>query len=443
MLADAVNFLYIAIFIAPFAIIRYYPFRDKLRISVKSLLLLYAVLIVTQASLFCFAARQPYWDLSMTQRYQLSFSMFNSILSFFLIREKLMKQIFVWGIAFSLAGFIMTSANFAEYLLFMKFSASVPYYFFANIAAVLQIAVIFPFAFKLIAQNLGPALQIASGKSWHVVWIIFILLYSGAFLATGGLEFERSDTLSDYFVRIFCFGSIIGSSFIFFVSLNQTAENVRLTEKASQSVRQLALEREYYQAIVAHIDETKAARHDLRHHLALIQGYLSAGDNQKLKEYIGQYQQTVAEDSAFTLCKNYAVDTIARHYIEQAKSAGVCTDVLLNLPERIAIAESDLCVVFGNLLENALEACKRQKNGERFITVSAALAGDYMVITVDNSFEEPILKENKSFLSSKREGRGIGISSIQAVTEKYDGQAKFEFSEHVFRSSVLLRLKAS
>ena len=440
MFADSINFIYIVIFVAPFAVLRFYPFRDKLRISVKALFLLYVVLILVQAGLFCYATRQPFWNLSMTQRYQLTFSIFNSILSFFLVREKIVKQIFVWGIAFSLAGFIMTNANFIENLFFVKFTDSVPYYTFTNIISALQIIIILPFAIKYMKQNVRPALQIASGKSWHIVWIIFILLYSGTFLTTGGLGFDRSHTFYDYLIRIFCFGSIIGSSVIFSVALKQTAENIYLEEKANLSERQLALEREYFQAIVAHIDETKAARHDLRHHLTLLQAYLAEGKQQKLEEYIGQYLQTVAEDSTIILCKNYAVDTIVRHYIEKSKRAGIHTDVLLNLPEKIAIAESDLCVVFGNLLENSLEACNRQKTGKKFIAVNAALAGEYIIITIDNSYEGSILKENDVFLSSKRDGKGIGISSVQAVSDKYYGEVKFEFSNQIFRSSVMLKL---
>ncbi|MBF4692232.1 GHKL domain-containing protein [Fusibacter ferrireducens] len=439
MFTDSINFIYIVIFIAPFAVLRFYPFLDKLRISVKTLLLLYFVLILVQASLFCFATRQPFWDLSMTQRYQLTFSIFNSILSFFLVREKIVKQIFVWGIAFSLAGFIMTNANFVESLFFARFTDSVPYYTFTNIISALQIIIIFPFAIKHMKQNVRPALQIASGKSWHIVWIIFILLYSGTFLTTGGLGFDRSDTLYDYLIRIFCFGSIIGSSVIFSVALKQTGENIHLEEKANLSERQLALEREYFQAIVAHIDETKAARHDLRHHLTLLQAYSAEGKKQELEDYIGQYLQTVAEDSTIILCKNYAVDTIVRHYIEKSKRAGIQADVLLNLPEKITIAESDLCVVFGNLLENSLEACTRQKTGEKFITVSAALVGEYIIITIDNSYEGSILKENDVFLSSKRDGKGIGITSVQAVSDKYYGEVKFEFSDQIFRSSVMLK----
>lgn len=61
-------------------------------------------------------------------------------------------------------------------------------------------------------RNVRAALQIASGKSWHIVWIIFILLYNRTFLTTSGLGFERSDKLYDYLIQIVCFGTIIGSS---------------------------------------------------------------------------------------------------------------------------------------------------------------------------------------------------------------------------------------
>ena len=439
MVSDFTNFIYIVIFVAPFAFLRYYPFKDKLRISIRALFITYALLIFVQAVLFCYVARQPYWNLSLTQRYQLFFSLFNSLLSLCLIREKLIKQIFVWGIAFAIAGFIMTNANFWESLVFSNFSKPFPYYFFTNIFSMLQIILIFPFVIKYMKQNLPPALQIASGKTWTIVWIIFILLYGGAFLATSGLSFMRSDTFYIYLVRIFCFSSVIGSSMIFSVALKQTAENISLAERASANDRQLVLERQYFQSIVSHIDEIKAARHDLRHHLTLIQSYLADRNYQKLESYIGKYLHTLPIDSPLSYCKNYAVDTIVRYYVEEAKRYGILTDILLNLPDHIKIAESDLCIVFGNLLENALEACGRQKKGEKFITVSAALAGKYLIITVDNSYDGVILREKETFLSSKREDRGIGISSIQAVSNKYLGETKFEYSDQIFHSSVMLK----
>ncbi|MGE4214716.1 MAG: sensor histidine kinase [Anaerotignaceae bacterium] len=285
-----------------------------------------------------------------------------------------------------------------------------------------------------------PALNISPGKSWNLVWFIFIFFYSGTFLSTYSFDFERASNLSGYIVRIFCFGSIIVCCIIFAVALKQTAENVSLMEKASMIQRQLALEQAHYNTISRHIEETRAARHDLRHHLALIQAYVNAGNHQKLSEYVSQYIQSVPEDTAIVLCKNYAVNTIAHYYMEQAKKEKIETDIHINLPESIGVADSDLCIVFGNLLENALEACKRQQESTPFITVSAALVGEYVVIAVDNSFEGEIKKEKDVFLSSKREGKGIGITSVQAVAEKYQGQAEFEFFDNVFRASVMLKI---
>lgn len=439
MLSDIVNFIYIVVFLVPFNVLRFYSFRHSLRISVKVLLPLYVIIFSAQAFMFCYIARQPYWNTSITQRYQLVFSVFNLVLSFVLIKEKLSKQMFIFGFLFSVAALIMTNANYMERFIILRFP--IPYtYFFTNITTLVQVAIIFPFLIKLMNSTILPALNISSGKSWNLVWFIFIFFYSGTFLSTYSFDFERASTLSGYIVRVFCFGSIIVCSIIFAVALKQTAENVSLMEKASMSQRQLAMEQAHYNTLSRHIEETKAARHDLRHHLALIQAYVTSGNLKKLEEYLSQYIKSVSDDTVITLCKNYAVNTIAHYYLEQAKKENIETDIHINLPEDIAVAEGDLCIVFGNLLENALEACKRQQECNPFITISAGLQGDYVVIAVDNSFEGEIKKEKDVFLSSKREGKGIGITSVEAVVEKYNGQAVFEFSNGVFMASVMLKL---
>ncbi|MDD3570938.1 MAG: GHKL domain-containing protein, partial [Lachnospiraceae bacterium] len=433
------NFVYILIFLVPFNALRYCAFRDKHRIPVKVLFTLLTIIFSAQALIFCYIARQPYWNTSVTQRYQLIFSVFNLLLSFVLIKEKLSKQMFIFGFLFSVASSIMVNANYAEKLLLLQFPIQTTY-FFTNIVTILQIAIIFPFLLKLMNSIILPALNISSGKSWNMVWFIFIFFYSGTFLSTYSFAFERSSNLSSYIVRIFCFGSIIVCSIIFAVALKQTAENVALMEKSTMIQRQLTMEQAHYHTLSRHIEETKTARHDLRHHLALIQSYVDSGNIVELKKYVTQYIKSVSDDTVITLCKNYAVNTIVHYYLEQAKSENIETDIRINLPESIAVTDCDLCIVFGNLLENALEACNRQQAFNPFITVSAALAGDYVVIAVDNSYGGKIKKENGVFLSSKREGKGIGITSVQAVAENYNGQADFDFCEGVFRASVMLKL---
>lgn len=108
----------------------------------------------------------------------------------------------------------------------------------------------------------------------------------------------------------------------------------------------------------------------------------------------------------------------------------------------MAIDETDLCMVFGKVLENALEASRRITSGERFIKLSSQFIGNKLYITVDNRFSGEIRLKNGVFLSKKRdEASGIGIISVMAIVKKYDGNASFKQDEQIFRVSVVLSNK--
>ena len=101
---------------------------------------------------------------------------------------------------------------------------------------------------------------------------------------------------------------------------------------------------------------------------------------------------------------------------------------------------NDLSIVFGNLLENAIEACLKIDKDKRFIKISSDVNYDMLVITMDNSYDGNFLSVDGRFCSTKREGFGIGLSSVQSVARKYYGDAKFEDKDGYFQSSVYLRI---
>ncbi|MEG0379456.1 MAG: ATP-binding protein, partial [Eubacterium sp.] len=97
------------------------------------------------------------------------------------------------------------------------------------------------------------------------------------------------------------------------------------------------------------------------------------------------------------------------------------------------------CIILGNLLENALEACERTRESSKFIQVNAQISGKRMILlTVKNSADKPIQKKQGSFLSSKREGVGTGIISVENLAEKYNGLVNFKYENGVFIASVFL-----
>ena len=97
-------------------------------------------------------------------------------------------------------------------------------------------------------------------------------------------------------------------------------------------------------------------------------------------------------------------------------------------------------MLFGNLLENAVEALERQTDGKQFLNLTARADG-MLVLTLDNSFSGSVRETDGALLSSKRDGFGLGTASVKAMVKMRGGVAQFEPKDGTFRASVLLPLE--
>jgi sensor histidine kinase regulating citrate/malate metabolism len=113
--------------------------------------------------------------------------------------------------------------------------------------------------------------------------------------------------------------------------------------------------------------------------------------------------------------------------------------VRVELPKIINISDTDLCIIFGNCIENAIEACRRIKS-EKFIKIKSKTINKILSITIDNSFDGSIKKAAGNYLSLKREGEGIGISSVKSVVRKYGESAQFDVKGNIFQVAIILPL---
>ena len=111
----------------------------------------------------------------------------------------------------------------------------------------------------------------------------------------------------------------------------------------------------------------------------------------------------------------------------------------LKIPKKIEISDTDICIVFGNCLENAIEACRRSKDGKKFVNIKSEPRGNMLIFVIDNSFDVIANMEGDTFLLSNRNGQGMSISSVKAVVNRYDGTSRFEALADIFRVSVMLQ----
>ena len=209
-------------------------------------------------------------------------------------------------------------------------------------------------------------------------------------------------------------------------------------ERADQQETLLAIQHTQYQQLSRHMETVRQARHDLRQHLNVIDHYLGSGKTEDLKSYISQYRMTLPPDVARTWCENYAVNTIVCYYAEEARKAGIDFSVRLELPKQLSINEAELCSILGNLLENALDACRECTDTAPFIRIRAREEGGHIALAVDNTCCRAPMEENGRFRSSKHEGFGTGTASVRSIAQRYHGVTEFHYQDHIFFASVFL-----
>ena len=162
--------------------------------------------------------------------------------------------------------------------------------------------------------------------------------------------------------------------------------------------------------------------------------------NDELKNYLHQYESELSEERP-TLCANPAVDALAGHYDHEAHSLGVPVDWRLELPRQLAIPEADFCMMLGNLLENAFHASQKLPPEQRQVKVLARMLSPAMLgLLVENRYDGVLKRQQGILHSTKHDGMGIGLVSIQTAVSRYGGSMTVETENGLFRVNILLNL---
>ena len=195
-----------------------------------------------------------------------------------------------------------------------------------------------------------------------------------------------------------------------------------------------------YMELRSYLEQTRHLRHDFRQHLHVISGLTEAGRLDELKSYLSQYESELS-DARPTLCVNAAVDALAGHYDYEARKQGIQIEWKLELPKLLPLPEADLCTILGNLLENALHASQKLPPEERQVKVLARMLSPAMMgLMVENRYDGVLKKQGGVLHSTKHDGQGIGLVSVETAVHRYHGNLTVETGGNVFRANVLLNL---
>ena len=200
------------------------------------------------------------------------------------------------------------------------------------------------------------------------------------------------------------------------------------------------MESRRYTELRAYMEQTRHLRHDFRQHLHVIAGLTETGQLEELKNYLCQYESELSEERP-TLCANPAVDALAGHYDHEARQLGVPVEWRLELPRQLPIPEADLCMMLGNLLENALRAvCALPVEAREVRVVSGMIGGAMLGLSVENGYVGEIAFAPNGLPTSHKKDHGVGLASVAATVKRHNGTLSIAAKDGVFSAHILLSL---
>ena len=201
----------------------------------------------------------------------------------------------------------------------------------------------------------------------------------------------------------------------------------RSTRAALQSLEQATqAQKNYIAEAQRRYEQTKAFRHDIANHLSVLNGLLNSGELDESKAYLNKLKTVSASLSFPYQTGNPVVDILLSEKLGLAKE--ITAEVSLLLPRPCGMDDFDLCVIFANALDNAINACQSAE-GTKLIRIRGERQGDFYILAFENTCSDEPLPP-----------AGIGLSNIKAVTEKYHGAMLTEKIERRFSLNVLLNI---
>lgn len=195
----------------------------------------------------------------------------------------------------------------------------------------------------------------------------------------------------------------------------------------------------HYQEVETMYKKMRGWRHDYRNHIQTMKVLADKGDLEAIKEYLNKLDEDLTTVDSAIKTGNAMADAILNSKISLAKSKGITVKIDANVPVKLKMSELDLCVILGNLFDNAIEASLSLPEEERLIRVYMVMKNTQLYISFTNftSAKKQIKKANL-YKTTKGDGHGFGLIRIDSIIEKLDGYLSRNSEDGAFTTEVLI-----
>lgn len=186
-------------------------------------------------------------------------------------------------------------------------------------------------------------------------------------------------------------------------------------------------------------DQMRGWRHDWRNHIQALQTQAAAGDMAGIQSYLAALAGDLSVAGGAVRTGNSAMDAILNAKYRQAAEKGIAVDLTARIPAALSTPGPTLCVILGNLFDNAIEAAAPLPEDARQIRVYMDMKGSWLYICFTNlSAGKKLPKVAGRFASTKGAGRGLGLKRIDAAVAAAGGWLARNSEDGAFTTEMML-----
>ena len=401
--------------------LRYKPFSGIISSKRKKVIfLLYALALSLYFLMWLVLGK---YDLISRTFYQSSIFIYSACLSLinvFMIKGKFREHLFVTGIEFLLGQFLIVVIEY--YMQFIPVKNDLDYVFWDSLSILIWYCVFYFIIKKLLVDTVTPFLTLEVGKYWNTICCIPIAIHMSTAFA------YSHDAPVTTPLQIAAQAFVVAAAVLMCRSIATDSKEMRRQIELSEIVgRQKA----YYDTLSERVLEMRKIKHDAKHHYDTMNYFLENQDKDGLFEYCKETVKPHKYKVNIIYSGNAIVDALILRYEEISQENNIKFSVKGNF-KNLHIKDSDLSVLIGNALDNAVAGCLTLKDN-RSISLDIRNDNGALTIMIQNSFNGEIKKQNGKILSHKRKNEpGLGFISMKSICENYGGEMVVKYDESVF-----------
>lgn len=187
-------------------------------------------------------------------------------------------------------------------------------------------------------------------------------------------------------------------------------------------------------------ERVTALRHDMKHHIIELSSMINENDNPEMMKYLCDMGKFMLNPEEHVSTGNKEIDGVLNYLLQKADEILEHVDIKVNIPEKICWTDFNICVILGNLVDNAIREASKSK--EKYLEIDIQSKQGIMLIFVENSYSGEIVETDNKFRSSQMNLaiHGIGLENVKKIVQANGGEINIDYSDNRFKVQVLLYL---